>query len=244
MVPNKQMQAIVSRCFLLRNLDDKSCQAVLAAGHKRRFSQGTFFFHQGDPANWMYILISGRAKLVQLTNNGEQLVMNYFGPGQGLGIIVALNNDVYPLSAKAVEDCQAIGWHRDEMKALMQHHPQLAMNGMKMMGDRFTRLQARLRDVSTKRVEQRVARAILRLVRQFGKRVENGVLIDIPLTRQDLAEMTGTNVYNVSRIMSKWEQMNWIASRRKQVVLTKPHELVTLAEDLEGSADLDVGDHE
>lgn len=238
-----ELSTIVGRCFLLRKLDNASNQAVLAAGHMKRVPVGAFFIHQGEEAEWLYIIVSGRAKLTQLTQEGEQVVMNYFGPGQGLGIIVALNNDVYPLSAEAVEECQLISWHRDEMKELMLHHPQLALNGMEMMGDRFTRLQERFRDVSTKRVEQRVARAILSLVRQFGKRVEKGVLIDIPLSRQDIAEMTGTNVYNVSRIMSKWEQSGWISSRRREIVLTKPHELVVLAEDLSGSGDLDLGDH-
>ncbi|MCA9930785.1 MAG: Crp/Fnr family transcriptional regulator [Anaerolineales bacterium] len=201
-------------------------------GHVRRVESGSFFFHQGEAAEWMYILCSGRVKLVQLTPEGEQVVVNYFGPGQGLGIIVALNDADYPLSAEAVESCEVVGWHRDEMKRLMLDHPQLALNGMKMMGSRFTRLQDRFRDISTKRVEQRIARTLLRLVRQFGKRVEKGVLIDVPLTRQDIAEMTGTNLYNVSRILSKWEQEGWIVSQRKRVILCKAHELVVLAEDL------------
>lgn len=236
---NEDYQAIVSRCFLLRNLDDATRLAILSEGHPRRIESGGFFFHQGEEALWMYILRTGRVKLVQLTQEGDQVVVNYFGPGQGLGIIVALNNSVYPLSAEAVETCEAIGWHRDEMQALMLRHPQLALNGMKMMGTRFTRLQERYRDISTKRVEQRIARALLRLVRQFGKRVDVGVLIDIPLTRQDLAEMTGTNLYNVSRILSKWEHEGWIVSQRRQITLRKAHELVVLAEDLTADPLLD-----
>jgi CRP-like cAMP-binding protein len=81
-------------------------------------------------------------------------------------------------------------------------------------------------------VEQRVARALLRLVRQFGKRVPEGVLLDMPLSRQDLAQMTGTNVYNASRILSKWEQQGLISTSRMQIVLCKAHELVVIAEDL------------
>lgn len=229
---NATKQTVVKRCFLLRDLDDDSRQTILDAGHLRHVEAGGFFFHQGEAAEWLYILYSGRVKLVQLTSEGEQVVVNYFGPGQGLGIIVALNDTDYPLSAEAVEPCEAVGWHRDEMKQLMLRHPQLAMNGMRMMGSRFTRLQAQFRDISTKRVEQRIARALLRLVRQFGKRVDEGVLIDIPLTRQDIAEMTGTNLYNVSRILSKWEQAGWIVSHRKQVILCRAHAVVELAEDL------------
>ena len=72
----------------------------------------------------------------------------------------------------------------------------------------------------------------MRLTRQFGRRTPNGVLLDMPLTREDLAQMTGTNLYNVSRILSKWEQAGYIQTGRGQIVLGKVHELVGIAEDL------------
>jgi CRP-like cAMP-binding protein len=72
----------------------------------------------------------------------------------------------------------------------------------------------------------------MRLVRQFGRRTEAGVLIDVPLSREDLAQMTGTNLYNVSRILSKWESEGLISTGRKRVTLLKAHELVVLAEDI------------
>ena len=77
-----------------------------------------------------------------------------------------------------------------------------------------------------------MARALLRLVRQFGRRTEEGVLIDISLSREDLAQMTGTNLYNVSRILSKWESSGLITTGRKQVTLVNAHELVIMAEDI------------
>ena len=80
-------------------------------------------------------------------------------------------------------------------------------------------------------MERRVARAVLRLVRQAGKRIPEGVLIDIPLSRQDLAEMTGTTLYTVSRILSDWEQKGLVSTGRERVVLCKSHELVIIAED-------------
>jgi CRP-like cAMP-binding protein len=70
------------------------------------------------------------------------------------------------------------------------------------------------------------------LVRQFGRRVEKGVLIDIPLSRQDLAEMAGTNLYSVSRMMSQWERDGILLSDKQQVILVRAHQLVVLGEDL------------
>lgn len=180
----------------------------------------------------LYVIVAGRVKLSQVTADGQQVIVAYFGPGEGLGIVMALNQQPYPLSTEAIEPSTAIGWRREVMLELMRDNAQLALNGMRMVGQRFGQMQSRFQELATQRVEQRVARALLRLVRQFGRRVDEGVLIDIALSREDLAQLTGTNLYNVSRILSKWEQSGWIVSSRKRITLKKSHELVVLAEDL------------
>lgn len=226
------IQDAVAGCDLLRGLPPAVCLEVLENGRVRQLPQGDFFFHQGAEAVTMYVIAAGRVKLTQVTANGDQVIVNYFGPGSGLGIIVALSEMTYPLTAEAIEPCTVIAWGRDEMKTLMLRYPRLALNGMEMIAGRFVRLQERFSDVATRQVEQRVARALLRLVRQFGKRVEQGVLIDIPLSRQNLAEMTGTNLYNVSRILRKWEKAGLVSSQRQTVIICKAHELVMIGEDL------------
>lgn len=180
----------------------------------------------------LYIIVTGRVKLSMVTTEGQQVIVNYFGAGEGLGIVMALNELPYPLSAEAIEPCTAVGWSRSTMLDLMRNNAQLSFNGMNMVGRRFTQMQNRFQELATQRVEQRVARAVMRLVRQFGRRTDNGILIDLPLSREDLAQMTGTNLYNVSRILSKWESEGLIATSRKQVSLLKAHELVILAEDI------------
>lgn len=222
----------VNNSAIFQEMLPEERREVIENGRLVQVPAGEYFFHQGEDSIMMYVLADGHAKLAQLSEGGDQVTINYLGPGDGLGIIVSLCNLPYPLSAEAVEDCQAVGWERDTMKVLMRRHPQLALNALAMISQRFAHLQRNFMELSTKRVEQRVARALTRLVRQFGKRTEEGLLIDMPLSRQDLAEMTGTNLYNVSRILSKWEQAGLVSSGRKRVTLLKPHQLVMIAEDL------------
>lgn len=222
----------VKECALFAGLSVTERQEVLANGRSHHIPQGNHFFHQGEPAQTMYVILSGRVKLTQVNENGDQVIVAYFGAGQGLGIIVALSNLPYPLSAEAIEPCEAIAWPSDTMKQLMLKNPQLALNGLEMIANRFVSLQERFSEMATRQVEQRVARTLLRLVRQFGQRVEQGVLIDIPLSRQSLAEMTGTNLYNVSRILSKWERAGYVLCQRERVTLCKAHEVVVIAEGL------------
>jgi len=223
---------IVARCFLFRDLTLDEQTTIITNGQLTRVRADEYFFHQGEEALNLHILVEGRAKLTKVTADGDQILVDYFGPGDGLGIFVALSDMSYPLSAQAIEECLSVAWHRETMRQLMRRYPTLALNGVEMIGRRFAALQDRYLELSTERVEQRVARALLRLVRQYGRRVEQGVLIDMPLTRQDLAEMTGTNVYNVSRILSRWEREGLVESSRMQVTLRRAHELVAIAEDL------------
>ena len=222
----------LANCALFAGLPAADLPTIMAAGRSYEVAQGEFFFHQGEESTMLYCIVAGRVKLSRVTADGQQVIVDYFGPGEGLGIIMALNEQPYPLSAEAIEPCLAVGWRRDVMLQLMADNAQLALNGLRMVGQRFTQMQSRFQELATQRVEQRVARALLRLVRQFGRRVDEGVLIDIALSREELAQMTGTNLYNVSRILSKWEHAGWIVSARKHVILKKSHELVNLAEDL------------
>ena len=232
MVSPAEVAHMTDRCALLAHLTPVEQQAVVENGRWRQLNIGEFFFHQGEPANLMYLIARGRVKLTQLTPDGTQVILNYFGPGEGLGIIIALSQMAYPLSAEVIELCTCLYWDQETMHQLMLQYPQLALNGLDMVARRFAQLQERYQELATQRVEQRVARTVLRLVTQFGKQVDNGILIDMALTREDLAQRTGTNLYNVSRILSKWEQQSLIFSERKRIVLCQPHKIVLVAEDL------------
>jgi len=233
MNPLEPTLSIVSQCAFLQELLPDECRAVVEAARPCHFQQGEFFFHQGEPASTFYILVEGQAKLTQINPEGHQVIINYIGPGDGLGIIVVLSGMDYPIAAEAVEDCHALAWDETITRQLMLRYPQLAINGMELIAQYFVGLQERYHQLVTQRVEQRIARTVLQLVRQFGEKTPDGIRIDMPLTRQDLAEMTGTNLYNVSRFLSKWEQDGIVKSSRKRVTLCKPHELVVIADELE-----------
>jgi len=93
-------------------------------------------------------------------------------------------------------------------------------------------LQERQKALVTERVEQRIARILLKLAAESGKKVEEGVLIDMRLTRQDVAEMSGTTLYTVSRTLTEWEREGLLKIGRERVIIREPHGLVRIADDL------------
>ncbi len=108
----------------------------------------------------------------------------------------------------------------------------MAVNAVRFVATQLHDLQVRYRQLATEKVERRVARALLRLVQHAGRKVDDGVLIDLPLSREDLAQMTGTTLYTVSRILSRWESEGILDVGRQRVVVRRPHGLVAAADDL------------
>jgi len=97
---------------------------------------------------------------------------------------------------------------------------------------RVREFQGRYRELATERVERRLSRMIIRLANQVGKKTSEGVLLDLPLTRQDLAEMSGTTLFTVSRILSQWEAQGLVQAGREKLLIVFPYGLVRIAEDL------------
>ncbi len=217
---------------LFQGLDDRALNDVLRTASHRSYAAEAFIFHQGDPAEHLYLLTSGEVKLSQYTPDGQQVILRYAVPGEAFAVIAVLSDASYPVTAQSVQASQVIFWDKESINRLMQRYPTVAINAIAIMAKRVREFQDRMRELATERVERRIARALLRLARQTGKKTPEGVLIDIPLSRQDLAEMTGTTLFTVSRTLRQWEEQGLVKSGREQVLIRYPHGLVTIAEDL------------
>jgi CRP-like cAMP-binding protein len=222
----------LAQCPTFRDLHVAGLQAVLQVARHRQVERDAFFFHQGDPATAFYVLTEGEVKLTQVTPEGHQMLMRFAGPDECFGGVAALSQAVYTLSAQAMEDCLALAWDGETLAGLIERYPRIALNMLEVVAGHYQRLLDRYQELATERVERRVARALLRLAGQVGQKEEDGVLIGLPLSREDLAEMTGTTLYTVSRILSRWEHQGLVESGRERVLIHHPHALVAIAEDL------------
>jgi len=224
--------ALLRQCRFFHDLDDDALAHAASAARVVRTAAGAFLFHQGDPAELFYVLLSGHGRLSQISAEGQQVIMGLVTPYQEVGIVAAIRGAEYPLDLQAIDDCAALAWDRAALLALIERAPKLALRALHMVSGRFVELQQRYRELSTERVERRVARALLRLVAQVGRPDAGGIALDLPLARQDIAEMTGTTLYTVSRILSGWEQQGIVSTGRERVALLLPQRLAHIAEDL------------
>jgi CRP-like cAMP-binding protein len=231
-IENNSEKQVLRVARLFRGLNEEALKNCLDLALRVEKAAGEFFFQQGDQAKRFFLLFRGRVKVTQITPEGHQVVARYAGQGQMFGCVPVYGGKDYPATATAVTRSTALAWDRPTTNRLMEQFPRLAIGALQLLGEELAEVRSRYQELATQRVEQRVARALVRLVRQAGKKVDAGVLIEFPLSRQDLAELTGTTLHTVSRILSGWEEEGVIQSGPRRILIRKPHRLISLAEDL------------
>lgn len=226
--------SLLTQIALFQGLSEVDLETVLKESREITFEQNSFLFYQDDPAERVFVLKSGRIKLYQLSDDGQQVLMRVMTPGMMFAAISIVEGATYPVSAEAAEAGQVLYWSHETILSLIEHYPRLAMNAIGVLAGHVREFQNRYRELATERVERRLARTVLRLASQTGRKTDEGVLLDLPLTRQDLAEMSGTTLYTVSRILSQWDSQGLVLAGRERLVIRFPHGLVSIAEDLPG----------
>lgn len=220
---------------VFQHATDDDLKLLLGHSILRSIEEGEFFFFQGDPAKYLYILVSGRAKLMQSSAAGQQVNLRTINEWQMFGALGAVRAEaIYPATAQALEASTALAIESAFLHEMIQIRPYLSFDLMQLMTGYIQEMQSRYRELATEKVERRIARSILRLTAQMGVKNADGN-IELALTRQDLAEMSGTTIFTASRVLAEWERNGLVETGRERVVLCKPHSLVQIAEELDES---------
>jgi len=223
--------SLVAHLPLFAGLGPEELGEILREARSVRYPQHRAVFEQGEDAHSFFVLLHGHVRASKTTPAGEQIVVRYVAPGETFGVATAIGLQRYPATATAVDDSVALVWPSTAWPRLVGRFPGLATNTLQAVGSRLQETHTRVIEMSTQQVEQRIAHALLRLAKQSGRKVEHGVEIDFPISRQDIAQMTGTTLHTVSRTLSGWEQRGLIESSRQRIVLREPHQLFVLAEE-------------
>jgi CRP/FNR family transcriptional regulator, nitrogen oxide reductase regulator len=224
-------RSLIADMPLFAGLGPAELDALLAEARSVRHPKNSAVFTQGEDAHSFFLLLHGHVRAAKTTPNGQQIVVRYVTPGEIFGVAVAIGLTHYPATATAVDDSVALAWPSPAWPRMVEKHPSLAGNTLQMVGERLQDSHTRVIEMSTEQVERRVAHALLRLVQQAGRKVEAGIAIDFPISRQNIAEMTGTTLHTVSRILSAWEEQGLVEGGRQRVVIRDPHKLFMLTED-------------
>ncbi len=211
-------------------LDRSQIREILDLAVSRRYEEGTVIFGEGQDAERFYLLLDGYLRVVRTTPGGDQIIVLHISPGQLFGIAPAMHRKTYPGTAVAAAESIALSWPVRLWPEFMAKYDSFTTETYRLLGQRLGQIQDTLIEMATQAVEKRVAAAVLRMVNQSGRKTDIGIEIAFPVTRQNIADMTGTTLHTVSRLLSAWEKDGIVKTGRKHIVVTDPYRLLGLTD--------------
>ncbi|MDX1630925.1 MAG: Crp/Fnr family transcriptional regulator [Thermoanaerobaculia bacterium] len=209
----------IRSCSLFEALPEGEQRELVRKTEQRQMEAGEILFHRGDPANRVYLVHDGQIKLTQVTAAGEEVIVALLADGDLFAVVAAMQETSYPVAAEAMIPTDLLAWHRDLLAAEMDRYPAMSLEATRIVSIRMRGLQERFRELATLPVPARLARALVRLARLHGERRGDRVILDLQLSRQTLAELTGTTLYTVSRLLSGWKNEGLVELGRQRVTI-------------------------
>lgn len=191
---------------LYAGLSEEDRQRLANVARAELFVRGQRLFSEGDEAFCFHTVIRGRVKIFRTSRSGKDVIVTILGPGGPVGAVAVYRGIKFPASAEALEDTVTVAVGRQDFFDLLERCPTLSRGLLQGMTKRIVELTNRLATVIGSRVEPRFARLFLKLADETGRTHPAGTLVPVRLSRQELADLTGTTIETCIRIMSRWNK--------------------------------------
>ena len=214
---------------LYRSLSAEDRSRLAEVALVKAYHKGEALFGEGDAADFLYTILSGRVKVVKMIPSGKEVILEIFGPGDPVGAVVAYEGRPYPATAVALDAASCLLVRRAPFFALLERHPSLVRGFLLGLTQRIVELTRRIPEVAGGRVETRFAHLFLKLSAKMGRPGREGTLIPMVLSRQDLADLTGTTIETCIRLMSRWGKEDLVRTEKDGFVILNRSALEKLA---------------
>jgi CRP/FNR family transcriptional regulator len=205
---------LLSRLPLFRRVGPHDRARVAAAGRLQTYERGERIFDEGDDPHDFVTIVEGRVKIYKRLPNGKDVILQIFGIGDPLGAVAVYEGRPYPAAAEALEPTTCLLLPRQAFFSLLEQSPSLVRGVLSGLTLRLIELTDRIAELTGGGVEARFARLFLKLADRFGEPRNGGTFVAMPLSRQELADMTGTTIETCIRLMSRWGRDNVLATER------------------------------
>ena len=195
----------------------------------RTFARDEELFSQGQPVRIFIVLESGCVKQTQLSSSGDEVLLRMSTSGEAVNAQAASRDCcAHSCSARALEICKALVWEHGRLQQILDKFPQVRLNMSRIVDGHLQEMEERFRELATEKVARRLALALIRLAKQVGKPCQEG--LQVFLSREELAQMTGTTLFTISRVLSKWADLGLVIPRREAVVIRNSARLEAVSE--------------
>ncbi|GGB39919.1 cyclic nucleotide-binding domain-containing protein [Virgibacillus dakarensis] len=210
----------MSERYIKSNMSDDLKELLASVDHTKPIKKDTFLFSEGEKAEELYIIKSGKIQIGKLSPDGRELTLRICNRGDIVGELSLYDNVKYILNAKVLEDGEVAVIKKFHLEEKLLNNGSLAIEFMKVMSESFRRDQTRFRDLVMHGKKGALFSTLIRLSNSYGKKQSSGnIYIDIVLTNQELANFCGTSRESVNRLLNDLKRNHIISMKKGHIII-------------------------
>jgi len=216
---------MANKVELLRNipifssLSEEHSEELASIAVEKAYRKNQVIFDQGDPGSSLIILKSGLVKISLVDSNDHEFIIKTLGENDFFGEMSLLDGGRRSASAIAVEDTRVLIVYRDDFVRLIKKNPSVALHLLTALTQRLRMTTDNITNLTFFDAYGKVARCLLDLAEKNGRKEAEGIVLDIKLSRQELANMAGLTRETFARILKEFQVRGCLKTRGKQIII-------------------------
>ena len=211
--------ACIGHLWIFQNLDPEEIEALSRVALRKKSVKGESLFMQGDSTDEMFLIKGGRIKLSKVFEDGTELTLDIRKAGDFVGENMFSESGQYPVSAYCLEDTLTCGFSRSQFEELILKYPKVGLQVIKNLSERVSWLTSRVGSLAVTNIEDRLYRVLTSVAKEHGANSPQGVLIQFPLTHEDLSFLTGAHRVSITRAMKSLKEAGKIILEDRRLIL-------------------------
>jgi CRP/FNR family transcriptional regulator len=213
------------RSSIFSQFADEELKKIAELIIERKLKKGSVVFYEHDPSSAFYIIKEGKVKVYKMSEDGRELIIGIFSSGGIFGDVPVFDGGPYPATAATLTDSVLYLIRKEQFEELLTRHPEISLKVIRILGRRLRQALNLIKNLGLKNVPQRLAGLLLQLAKEYSHKSEAGMELDIPLSRQELAELIGVSRETVIRELGKFAKAKIIKIEGKKIFITNQDKL-------------------
>ena len=209
----------IGSLWIFQNLEEKDVISLAHKATRKKLKKGETLFFQGDPADEVFLVKGGRIKLTKVLENGNELMLDLRKAGDFVGENMFSEEGEYPVSAICLEETLTCGFTRSQFEELVLKHPTIGLQVIKTLSERISWLTTRVENLAVTNIEDRLYRVLSNVAKEHGEQSKKGMVIQFPLTHEDLSFLTGAHRVTITRAMKALKDAGKVILEGKLLIL-------------------------
>jgi CRP/FNR family transcriptional regulator len=212
----------LGQLWIFNDLTPAEREFLAVRAKRQQNERGRIIFSQGDRAEEMFLLKSGRVKLTRLFENGNEITLDIRKAGDFIGETVLTEAGLYPVSAVCLEPVMTCGFAKDQLEGIILERPNIGLQIIRNLSAQISQLTNRVEDLAISGIAERLLRLLTRLATEHGTPQEEGTLLPLLLTHEELGFLLGAHRVSVTRAMQEIKLAGRLAQKGRFLFLLPP----------------------